>query len=185
MQTLGNLQPTSALDHPELLAPSTLEMIKTLPENSEIGVAEIDPSFSDTAAFCAKYGITPDITCNCVVIEAKRGDKVTLAACVIQATTRADVNGLVRRTLDARKASFAPMDTAVAQSGMEYGAITPIGLPNSLASSWPILIDSKILDLPQIVIGSGIRKSKLILPGKLLASLPNAQVLEGLGKSHI
>jgi prolyl-tRNA editing enzyme YbaK/EbsC (Cys-tRNA(Pro) deacylase) len=178
MQTLGNLQSTPALDHPELLASRAAEMIKTLPENTEIGVAEIDPNFSDTAAFCAEYGITPDVTANCVIIEAKRGEKSTFAACVILATTRADVNGLVRRTLDARKASFAPMEAAVAQSGMEYGAITPIGLP----SSWPILIDSKILDLPQIVIGSGIRKSKLILPGKILASLPNAQILEGLGK---
>ena len=101
-----------------------------------------------------------------------------MAACLILATTRANVNGLVRRTLDARKASFAPMEEAVRQSGMEYGAINPIGLP----SDWPILIDSKIIDLNQVVIGSGVRKSKIVLPGKVLAGLPNVRVLEGLGQ---
>ena len=57
---------------------------------------------------------------------------------MILATTRADVNGVVRRRLDVRKASFAPMDEAVALTGMEYGGITPIGLPKD----WPVLVDA-------------------------------------------
>lgn len=107
-----------------------------------------------------------------------RGENKKLAACLVLATTRADVNGLIRRTLDARKASFAPMEIAVRESGMEYGAINPIGLPES----WPIFIDSRIVELPAVVIGSGVRKSKIILPGKILATLPNAQVIEELGR---
>lgn len=174
---LGNFNILPAIDHPELLAPSTFALLSTLEGKSEIGVTEIDPSLSDTAAFCEEYGISPDITANCVIIEAKRGEKRQLAACLVLATTRADVNGLVRKVLDARKASFASMEEAVKESGMEYGAINPIGLP----SGWPILIDSRIVALDQVVIGSGIRKSKIILPGKILVSLPNVQVLENLG----
>ena len=77
-----------------------------------------------------------------MVIAGKRGDTVSYAACVILATTRADVNGVVRRRLGAKKASFAPMDDAVALSGMEYGGITPIGLP----ADWPVLVDRAVLD---------------------------------------
>jgi prolyl-tRNA editing enzyme YbaK/EbsC (Cys-tRNA(Pro) deacylase) len=96
---------------------------------------------------------------------------------MIAATTRADVNGLVRRHLDARKASFAKVDDVTAATGMEYGGITPIGLP----MAWPVLVDAKVAKTDSVIIGSGIRGSKLRLPGRLLAELPNAQVLEGLG----
>jgi prolyl-tRNA editing enzyme YbaK/EbsC (Cys-tRNA(Pro) deacylase) len=102
---------------------------------------------------------------------------VTYAACMVTATTRADVNGLVRRHLGAKKASFGPMDTVTSLSGMEYGGITPIGLPES----WPVLVDDLVAKSPTVVVGSGIRGSKLWLPGHLLAELPAAQVLPGLG----
>src|SRR5271165_4932764 len=92
-------------------------------------------------------------------------------------TTRADVNGLVRRHLDARKASFAPVEAVTAAAGMEYGGITPIGLP----AGWPVLVDEAVAKTGSVVIGSGIRGSKLRLPGRLLAALPAAQVLPGLG----
>lgn len=174
---LGDLSISCALVCPELLASSTLAVITLIPNNESVRVSEIDPSYSDTAAFCEKYKISPEITANCVIIETKRGENKQLVACVVLATERADVNGLVRRTLDARKASFASMDEAVRESNMEYGGITPIGLP----AHWPILIDSKVSTLPQVVIGSGLRKSKIILPGKILATLPNVQILEGLG----
>jgi prolyl-tRNA editing enzyme YbaK/EbsC (Cys-tRNA(Pro) deacylase) len=78
--------------------------------------------------------------------------------------------------MDARKATFAPLDDVVAATGMEYGGITPIGLPDS----WPILIDSAVVAQPHVIIGSGIRGSKLWLPGPSLATLPNAEVIEGL-----
>jgi prolyl-tRNA editing enzyme YbaK/EbsC (Cys-tRNA(Pro) deacylase) len=96
----------------------------------------------------------------------------------VLATTRADVNGLVRKRLNARKASFAPMDDAVALSGMESGGITPIGLP----AEWPLLVDAAVAAAPAIVIGSGIRGSKLALPGELAARLACAEVIEGLAR---
>jgi hypothetical protein len=101
-----------------------------------------------------------------------------MAACLVVATTRADVNGVVRRHLGARKASFAPQDVAVAESGMAYGGITPIGLP----PGWPVLVDAAVAAGELLVVGSGIRGSKLAVPGAVLAALPGAVVLEGLGQ---
>jgi prolyl-tRNA editing enzyme YbaK/EbsC (Cys-tRNA(Pro) deacylase) len=178
--TLGTLNILPALEHQDLLAPKVSEAIQEFSQATQIGVAEIDPMFSDTALFCENYGVRLDRAANCVVLEAKRGDHSWLAVCVILGTTRADVNGVARRTLDARKVSFAAMDKAVTQTGMEYGAITPLGLPND----WPILIDQRVVDPDCVIIGSGIRKSKIVIVGKLLASLPNAQVLEGLAQDR-
>ena len=137
-----------------------------------------DPAVADTADFVATYG--QDLlerSANCVVVAGKRGGEVTLAACLVLSTTRVDVNGAVRRHLGARKASFASMDTAVGETGMEYGGITPVGLP----AHWPLLIDSAVVDTPYVLIGSGARRGKLIVPGKVLGALPGAVVLEGLG----
>jgi prolyl-tRNA editing enzyme YbaK/EbsC (Cys-tRNA(Pro) deacylase) len=174
---LGTLSIVSGNIRKDLLAEPTASVISALSNSEDFGVAEIDPTFSDTAAFCEKYGVTSDQVANCVIVKATRGETVRYAACMILGTTKADVNGLVRRHLDARKASFAPMDEAVALTKMEYGGITCVGLP----SDWPILIDTAVADSKLVVIGSGIRKSKLIISGKTLGSLPNAVILEGLG----
>ena len=136
-------------------------------------VSEIDPGLADTAAFCEHYEIGLDVSANCVVVEARRADRVWFAACVVLATTRADVNGIVRKHLGARKISFAPMDAAVSLTGMEYGGITPVGLPDD----WPILVDRNVIDQDRVIIGSGIRGSKLLAATEVLASLPNAEVL--------
>jgi prolyl-tRNA editing enzyme YbaK/EbsC (Cys-tRNA(Pro) deacylase) len=138
--------------------------------------APIDPDLADTAAFCERYDVSLEDSANCVVIAGRRGETVSYAACMVLATTRADVNGVVRRRLEARKASFAPMDDAVALSSMEYGGITPIGLP----SEWPILVDAAVLARDVVVIGSGLRRSKIALPSRLLAELPGAEVIDGL-----
>ena len=135
-------------------------------------VTEIDPSLADTAAFCERHDIGLDISVNCVIVEAKRADRTWYAACLVKATERADMNGIVRKHLDARRLSFAPTDTAVSLSGMEFGGITPIGLP----ADWKILVDKSVVSLEYVVIGSGIRKSKLLVRGKLLGSLPNSEV---------
>ncbi|HLT68945.1 MAG TPA: YbaK/EbsC family protein [Acidimicrobiales bacterium] len=177
MVAFGSLAWDPALDHPELLAPPVAAALRAHPSARDARVAAIDPDLADTAAFCATYDVPLDRSANCVVLVARRGGTTRLAACVVPATTRADVNGLVRRTLDARKASFAPTDRAVAESGMEPGGITPVGLP----VDWPLLVDAAVVDLDGVVVGSGLRRSKLLVPGPLLAALPGARVLEGLG----
>jgi len=168
-----------ALSRPDLLAGTVLAGLKALgdPAQTEVMVTEIDPDLADTAAFCAEYGVALDESANCVVIAARRGADTTYAACMIAATARADVNGLVRRHLGARKASFAPVADVTAATGMEYGGITPVGLP----AGWPVLVDAAVATTGSVVIGSGIRGSKLRLPGLMLAELPGAQVLDGLG----
>lgn len=176
---LGTLEFLMTNEHSDLLAEPVAAALALMPAVGTIGVAAIDPTLSDTAAFCAHYEVGLHQAANCVVLEARRGDITWLAACVIFANTRADVNGLARKTLEARKVSFAPMAEAVAQTRMEYGAITPIGLP----PDWSILVDQAVADAACIVIGSGRRQSKLALPGSVLAALPNVQVLQGLGRS--
>ncbi|MBI4086895.1 hypothetical protein HY416_02850 [Candidatus Kaiserbacteria bacterium] len=207
---LGTLLFEPIEGHAELLVAAVALAIKNLPGVEDVGVAAIDPSLSDTVAFCEHYQLPSEQAANCVIVEgekrtfgasndlassfeseanqksrkvygackARRGEERTMAACVILASTRADVNGVVRRQIDAKKVSFAQMEKAVEESGMEYGAITPIGLP----ADWRILVDKAVADLDYVVIGSGVRGSKLAVPGSLLASLPNVSVIEGLAK---
>jgi prolyl-tRNA editing enzyme YbaK/EbsC (Cys-tRNA(Pro) deacylase) len=178
--SVGSLTAVPALSRPGLLAAPVAVALAALDEavGSAVSVAEIDPEAADTATFCERYGVSPAESANCVVITGRRDGEIRYAACVILATTRADVNNVARRELDVRKASFAAMDDAVQQTGMEYGGITPVGLP----PGWPVLVDALAADTPTVVIGSGVRRSKLVLPGKLLASLPGARVIEGLAR---
>lgn len=174
----GSLRVERALDRPELVADPVAKALGELTDPTLVGVAEIDPDLADTAAFCEAYGSPLEASANCVVVAGKRGGEERFAACLVLATTRADVNGVVRRRLDVRKASFAPMDTAVELTGMAYGGITPLGLPDG----WPLLVDAAVAAVPELVIGSGIRGSKLLIPGPVLAALPGAEVIEQLAR---
>ena len=171
MHIVGTLDWQPALDHSELLAPPVRDAISSL--GLECLVAPIDPSQADTAAFCAAYDVPPEVSANCVVVAGRRADASVMAACLVRATDRADVNRVIRKRLDVRKISFAGMDDAVRGTGMEYGGITPIGLP----ASWPILIDEAVARLDMIVVGSGIRGSKIAMAGRTAANLPHAEVL--------
>jgi prolyl-tRNA editing enzyme YbaK/EbsC (Cys-tRNA(Pro) deacylase) len=173
---LGGLRSVPASDRPDLLAPSTCEALRASDLLGEVGVVEIDPAVSDTSATQHVFGLEPEDLANCVLVAGKREGSERLAACVVLATTRADVNGLVRRLLDVRKASFLPTERAVALTGMEYGGITPIGL----SSDWPVLVDRRVTERAVVVIGSGVRRSKILLPGAELGRLPCARVVDGL-----
>jgi len=177
---MPSLQLSPALDHPELLAAPVTAALRDLEPAlaTQVQVAPIDPTLADTAAFCAAYGVALDVSANCVIIAGTRGEVTRYAACVVLATTRLDVNGVVRRLLDARKASFAAMDDAVALTGMEYGGITPLGLP----PEWALYLDARVAALPSAIVGSGIRGSKLQVPGAVLAALPGAETVEGLAR---
>ncbi|WP_329070658.1 YbaK/EbsC family protein [Streptomyces sp. NBC_01429] len=179
---IGNFDhATPAPDCLDLLTPPVAEAVRgwqgDVPADQLVFV-DTDPAVADTAVFVEHYG--PELldhSANCVVVAGKRGGESTLAACVVLSRARVDVNGVARKQLGARKASFAAMDTAVGETGMEYGGITPIGLP----ASWPLLVDSAVLDTEWVLIGSGRRRGKLIVPGKVFGQLPGAVILEGLG----
>jgi prolyl-tRNA editing enzyme YbaK/EbsC (Cys-tRNA(Pro) deacylase) len=165
---LGKLTFVPASEAPELVAEPVRPHLQ-----AGLWVSEIDPDLADTAAFCEHYDIGLDISANCVVVEARRAERTWHAACVVLATRRADVNGIVRKHLGARKISFASMDTAVSLTGMEYGGITPVGLP----ADWPILVDQNVISHERVIIGSGIRGSKILVSTGVLASLTGAEVM--------
>ncbi len=174
---LGALESLLALDRPDLLADPVAAALRSWPHAGDVAVTEIDPDLADTAALTEAYALPLAASANCVVVSGTRAGDERVAACVVRADTRADVNNLVKRTLDVRKASFLSMDRAVEETGMEYGGITPLGLPES----WRLLVDRAVLDIDVAVIGSGVRRSKLLLVGAHLADLPKAEVLDDLG----
>lgn len=175
---MPSLQRVPAAGAVGLLAAPVADAVAALPPDvvERIEVSLIDADLADTAAFSDAYGYPVAGGANCIVVAGKRGDGVTHAACIVLASTRLDVNRTVKQLLGARKASFAPMADAVALTGMEYGGITPIGLP----SAWPVYVDSRVQEAPEVVIGAGVRGAKLFLPGAVLAALPHVQVVEGL-----
>ena len=175
---LGSLESLPALAHPELIGPSVHAALSVWPRAEDVAVVEIDPAYADTAAMSERYAVPMESGANCVVVMGRRDGEERVAACVVRADTRADVNTLVKRTLDVRKASFLAMDRAVEESGMEYGGITPVGLPEG----WRVLVDAACLEIEAAVIGSGVRRSKLVVPGRLLGEIPGAEVLAGLGR---
>jgi prolyl-tRNA editing enzyme YbaK/EbsC (Cys-tRNA(Pro) deacylase) len=167
---LGKLEWKPASGVPELLAAPVRDAL------GDVGAyaAPIDAELADTAAFCAEYDVPMAASANCVIVLGKRAGEESYAAVLVLATDRADVNGVIRKHLGVRKISFAAQDDAVARTGMEYGGITPIGLP----ADWPVLVDEAVVRAGQVVIGSGIRGSKILLDGSELAELPTATVLD-------
>jgi prolyl-tRNA editing enzyme YbaK/EbsC (Cys-tRNA(Pro) deacylase) len=176
LPSFESLTSLPASDHPELLAPTVAAALALWAPRDEVAVVEIDPELADTAAMSEAYDVPMAAGANCVVVAGRRDGQERIAACVVRADTRADVNNRVKRLLDVRKASFLAMDRAVEESAMEYGGITPLGLP----AGWRVLVDAKAVAIDVAVIGSGIRRSKLLLPGRLLAELPGAEVVDDL-----
>jgi prolyl-tRNA editing enzyme YbaK/EbsC (Cys-tRNA(Pro) deacylase) len=175
--TLGTLSSLPALTQQQLLAPPVVTALSGFPDAGDIGVVEIPPEFSDTTAMMKHYQLPLTVGANCVLVIGKRDGAERIAACVVRSDQRVDVNNVVKRLLDVRRPSFLPRERATAESGMEYGGITPFGLPET----WRVFLDPAVLQISVAVLGSGIRASKLLLAGALLEQLPNAAVVDGLG----
>lgn len=138
-------------------------------------VIACDPALADTAAFCEAYGVPLSESANTILV-ASRQPTGHNAACVALATTRLDVNGLIRRRLGVRKVSFASADVTREVTGMEIGGVTVAGLPPDLA----IWVDAAVAATPSVVIGAGTRSAKIRLAGPDLAALPGVEVVDGL-----
>jgi prolyl-tRNA editing enzyme YbaK/EbsC (Cys-tRNA(Pro) deacylase) len=175
--TLGSLVGVPASSASDLVAPVAYRALVAAGLESSVGVVRIDPELSDTAATEAAYGLDATTLANCVIVTGKREGVLRVAACVVPSHARADINNLVKKRLDVRKASFMQRESAVETTGMEFGGITPIGLPEG----WPIYVDATLATTSLLVIGSGIRKSKLLIPGELFARIPGVQIVDGLG----
>ena len=137
-------------------------------------VIEIDPEFSDTAAFCERYGFPPGQTCNTIVVTSKKGPK-KYAVCVIPASTRLDVNKRVRNLLGVSKASFASPDEMAALTGMEVGGVTALSLPAAL----PLYVDERIMNLEWVILGGGGRRIKIKVSPEVFRKL-GAEVVSDL-----
>jgi prolyl-tRNA editing enzyme YbaK/EbsC (Cys-tRNA(Pro) deacylase) len=142
----------------------------------EHDVVECDPALADTASFVEAYGYALEDSANTIVVVGK-SDPPVHAACVVLATTRLDVNTVVRKRLGVRKASFADADATASSTGMEMGGVTPIGLPPDL----PIWVDSRVMERDRIVLGGGSRARKVLAPPTILTAI-GAEVVEGLAK---
>ncbi|MDR1264066.1 MAG: hypothetical protein LBK42_00490 [Propionibacteriaceae bacterium] len=162
-----------AASHPELLAPAVAAVIGDWPSAL---VFAIDPAEADSEVLSVKLGWPLSRCSNAVLVGGRRQGQPRQACCLTLAHRRLDVNGLIRRRLDVRKASFLPTDQAVSASGMEHGGITPLGLD----PDWPIWVDPAVTASDWVCLGSGLRASKLLLPGACLADLPGAEVVDGL-----
>jgi prolyl-tRNA editing enzyme YbaK/EbsC (Cys-tRNA(Pro) deacylase) len=176
LPSLPSLQSLAALERTDLLAAPVAAALASWPRADGVAVVEIDPAIADTAAMSEAYGLSMETGANCILVAGRRDGVERIAACLVRADTRLDVNSVVKRILDVRKASFLPMDRATEESAMEYGGITPVGLPDE----WRLLVDARVTDIDVAIIGSGVRRSKLLVPGALLAELPGAEVVEGL-----
>jgi prolyl-tRNA editing enzyme YbaK/EbsC (Cys-tRNA(Pro) deacylase) len=156
--------PPDTDDDPRAIERAVLDAVAATGEPFE--VIEVDPALADTAAFCAHYGYPPEISGNCIVV-ASKDDPPVLVACLALATTKLDVNAVVRRRLGVRKASFAPAELTRAATGMEIGGVTPFGLPADL----PLWADERIAELDRVIVGGGSRSIKLLVPPAALAAV--------------
>ncbi len=134
-----------------------------------------DPALADTAAFCAAYGYAPEDSANTIVVIGK-SDPPKYVACIVLATTRLDVNRVVRKRLGVKKASFADPDQTRELTGMLIGGVTPFGLPDDL----PIWVDARVVERPRIVLGGGSRSCKVVGPPALLTAQPMVEVVPDL-----
>ena len=178
---IGHLEAVAALDRPDLLAPAVATALATLdgklPAADAVGVAEIDPDLADTAAFCERYGVALDESANCVVVAgsatARPGSRpawcwpppVPMSTGWPGAARRAQ--GLVRRGGRGRRRD---------RHGVRRHH------PGRAARGWPVFVDAAVAAADQVIIGSGVRRSKLTLPGEALSRLPGAVIQDGLGR---
>ena len=138
-------------------------------------IVDCDPALADTVAFCAAYGYQAEDSANTIIVIGKT-DPPRYAACVVLATTRLDVNRVVRNRFGAKKASFASGDQTQEITGMMIGGVTPFGLPADL----PIWVDSRVVARQRLLFGGGSRSCKVVGPPQLLTEQAIVEVVEGL-----
>ena len=177
----SNLDFKVVMQNKNLVAESTYNCIKNLyneDEQKQFYVAEINPEYMDGIKLCEHYNIDIKAGVNCLICECKRGDNKSYAALLVPTGCKYNMSSTVRKHTNSRMVSVSPLDYVLKATGMEYGSINPIGLPEE----WKIFVDSKVFENDQIICGSGLQKSKILLPSKFLLKLKNVEILENLAK---
>lgn len=165
----------------KLVSKPTFDCINSIfsdKEKNDILVAEISPEYMDGIKLCEYYNIDARTGANCLICECIRGENKNYVGLVVPTGYKYNMSSTVRKLMNARTVSVAPLDYVLEETKMEYGSINPIGLPKE----WKIFIDSKVMDVDRIICGSGLQKSKLSLPSKYLMKLPNTEIINNLAK---
>ena len=162
----------------DLLPEKVYEYIKAFDTKGCIRVSEIDPVFADGESLSREYDVPYEMELNCLVVEGQRGEQLKHAALVVPYGKRANMNAKVRNPLDVKKVSFADLNYVCEVTGMEYGSITPVGLPKDFM----ILVDESIFEQEEVIVGSGKANGKLLLPSDLFRQMDNCIIVEGLTK---
>lgn len=149
-------------------------------EKKDFLVAEIDSEYASGFELCNKYNIDQKYGANCLIVSGIRGDKKTVVALLVPVGYKYNMSSVVRKEINARIVSVAPLEEVLKATNMEYGSITPLTLPKE----WQIFIDPLVMQNDKVIIGGGLKKSKILIPTSLLLSLPNSKVLEGLAKEN-
>ena len=157
--------------------PDIVDTIHAMLEASGLSyeIIACDPDLADTAVFCERYGYPPEHSANTIIVRTKTGEE-KFAACVVLATTRLDVNKVVRKRLGERKVSFASAEETRAVTGMTLGGVTPLALPADL----PLWVDRRIMDLDYVILGGGNRASKIKLDPAIFKQTPSTETVPDL-----
>lgn len=147
-------------------------------EKKQFLVAEINPEFADDNKLCDEYNIDKKMGFNCLIVECKRNEMVKYCALIVPIGYKYNMGSVVRKYTNSRVVSVAPLEYVISKTGMEFGSITPIGLPEE----WQILVDPLIRKQENIIIGGGLVKSKICLPTELFLKLPNVEAVDGIAK---
>jgi len=155
----------------------TLPKIRQFLESTklEFEVMDCNPELADTYIFCKEYGIDLEDSVNTIVVKTKTGE-VKYAVCALLATTKLDINKMIRKKLRARKVSFATIEETVELTSMNIGGVTPLILPRTL----PLWVDSRVMQRNSIVLGGGNRSSKIKISPKIFQQTLNTEIVEGL-----
>ena len=155
----------------------TLPKIRQFIESTklEFEVMDCNPELADTYIFCKEYGIDLEDSVNTIVVKTKTGE-LKYAVCALLATTKLDINKVIRKKLGARKVSFATIEETAKLTEMDIGGVTPIALPSTL----PLWVDSRVMQRNSIVHGGGNRSSKIKISPKIFQQTLNTEIVEGL-----
>ena len=141
----------------------------------EFEVMDCNPEFADTFIFCKEYGIDLRDSVNTILVKTKTGE-LKYAACALLASTRLDINKMIRKKIGARKVSFATIEETAKLTSMVIGGVTPITLPSTLQ----LWVDSKVMQRQSIILGGGNRSSKIKVSPKIFHYTINTEIVEGL-----
>lgn len=152
------LEFVSVASHPEYVAPKMLSFLKSHELTDKIQVAQIDPQYADGEKLSETYGVDINQELNCLAFAGKRDGQIRYAAVVVLYGKRVNSGAVLKHAMDATKPSFANLDDVIAMTCMEFGSITPVGLPDD----WQVLIDSSVKELDEVIIGGGRVDAKFV-----------------------